>query len=61
MRSVQEYCYRLPHFLEVELIFNREMQEASVSRIDYKVVFGEKHTLKDEKIQNSTKCVQDAF
>lgn len=61
MRSIQEYCYRLSRFLEVKLIFNREMQEANVSRIDYKVLFHEKHALKDEKIQNSTKCVQDAF
>lgn len=50
MRSIQEYCYRLLYFQEVELLFNRVMQEVNVSRTDYKLLFLERHGFKDEKI-----------
>lgn len=61
MRYIQEYHYRLLYFREVELLFNRETQEDSVSRTDYKLLFLERNAFKDRKIQNSTKSVQEAF
>lgn len=61
MRYIQEYHCRLLYFREVELLFNREMQEDSVSRTDYKLLFLERNAFKDRNIQNSTKSVQEAF